>query len=151
MRASRILIIEARFYDHIADMLLDGVTNVLEKEGVTWDKITVPGIYEIPTALSMVLAAQQQGLMTECYDGYVTLGTAIRGESDHYDFICTESMHGQNELAMAHRLALGNGVLTVHNEEQAVARADPTRKDIGGLAARACLRMLSLKRELKLS
>lgn len=151
MRSPRVLIIEARFYDHIADMLVDGASRALEQAGVAWDKMTVPGIYEIPTALAMVLAAQEQGLMTERYDGYVTLGTAIRGESDHYDYICTESMHGQNELAMTHRLALGNGVLTVHNEEQAVARADPTRKDIGGLAARACLRMLDIKRELKLS
>ncbi|HSV30361.1 MAG TPA: 6,7-dimethyl-8-ribityllumazine synthase [Candidatus Omnitrophota bacterium] len=141
----RVLIIEARFYDHIADMLLDGATAALDAAGVAWEKFTVPGIYEIPAAIAMVLSSGKH------YDGYVTLGTAIRGESDHYHYICTESMQRQSELAVAENLALGNGVLTVHDEEQALKRADPTRKNIGGLAARACLRMMELKRELKLT
>jgi len=143
----RVLIIEARFYDHIADMLLDGATAALDAAGVAWDKITVPGIYEIPAALNLILASEQ----AKHYVGYVTLGTAIKGESDHYDYICTVSMSGQSDLAIQHNLALGNGVLTVHNEDQALKRADPTRKNIGGLAARACLRMMDIKRELKLT
>lgn len=150
MTTPRVLIIEARFYDHLADMLLEGATKALDAAGVAWDKITVPGIYEIPAALQMVVTAQEQGTCLQRYDGYVTLGTAIRGESEHFHHVCTESMRGQNDLAMTYRLALGNGVLTVHDEAQALNRADPTRKNIGGLAARACLRMMELKRELKL-
>lgn len=147
---ARVLIIEARFYDHIADMLLDGAVKALEAEGVAWDKITVPGIYEIPAALEMMVAAQDKGTIDARYDGYVTLGTAIRGESDHYHHVSAECMRGQTELSMKYRLALGSGVLTVHDEAQALARADATRKDLGGQAARACLRMMDLKRELKL-
>lgn len=147
---ARVLIIEARFYDHIADMLLDGATKALDAAGVAWDKITVPGIFEIPAALQMVVAAQEQGTTAKRYDGYVTLGTAIRGESSHFDHVCTECMRGQADLSVAYRLALGNGVLTVFDEAQALARADSTRKNMGGQAARACLRMLDLKRELKL-
>ncbi|MGE5546542.1 MAG: 6,7-dimethyl-8-ribityllumazine synthase [Solirubrobacterales bacterium] len=151
MSKPRVLIIEARFYDHIADMLLDGAVKALEEAGVAWDKMTVPGVYEIPATLAMVLAAEDQGTAPVHWDGFVTLGTAIRGESDHYNYVCSESMRGQAELSIRHNLALGNGVLTVHDEAQALKRADPTRKNIGGLAARACLRMMELKRELKLS
>lgn len=144
----RVLIIEARFYDHIADGLLAGATAALEEAGMAVERITVPGIYEIPTALEMVLEAQRRG--GKAYDGFVTLGCAIRGESDHYDYICTQCMRGQNDLAVANRIALGNGVLTVHDEAQALDRSEPARKNIGGLAARACLRMMALKRELKI-
>ena len=147
---ARVLIIEARFYDHIADGLLDGATAALDAAGVEHDRIVVPGIYEIPAALELMLRAQRQGTIRARYDGYVTLGCAIRGESDHYDYICTECMHGLNLSAVANGLALGNGVLTVHDEAQALDRSDPERKNIGGLAARACLRMMDLKRDLKL-
>lgn len=146
----RVLIIEARFYDHINDGLLAGVTAELEAAGVAFDRVTVPGIYEIPAALELTLRAQRQGTIGARYDGYVTLGCAIRGESDHYGYICTECMNGLNQLAIANGLALGNGVLTVHNEQQALKRSDPARKNFGGQAARACLRMMELKRELKL-
>ncbi len=147
---ARVLIIEARFYDHIADGLLAGAIAALDEAGLEHDVITVPGIYEIPAALEMLLRAQRQGTIRARYDGYVTLGCAIRGESDHYDFICTECMHGLAQSAVANGLALGNGVLTVHDEAQALDRSDPARKDIGGLAARACLRMMAMKRDLKL-
>ncbi|CAA7617813.1 6,7-dimethyl-8-ribityllumazine synthase [Magnetospirillum sp. UT-4] len=150
MSDTRILVIEARFYDHIADQLLAGATQALDAAGIVWDTLTVPGVLEIPTVLEMVVAAQEQGGIDVRYDGYVVLGTAIRGESDHYDHVCSECMRGCNDLAIAYHLALGNGVLTVHNEEQALKRADPARKNIGGLAARACLRLLDIKRGLKL-
>lgn len=146
----RVLILEARFYDHIADGLLSGATAALDEAGVLWKKITVPGVLELPGALAMVLKAQDHDPTAIRYDGYVTLGCAIRGESDHYDHVCTECMRGLNELAMGRTLALGNGVLTVHDEAQALKRSDPARKNIGGLAARACLRMIELKRSLKL-
>lgn len=151
MSQTRVLIIEARFYDHLADMLLEGAKAALEAAGASHEVLTIPGVLEIPTALEMVVAAQEQGSTDRRYDAYVVLGTAIRGESDHYDHVCTECMRGCNDLAIAYHLALGNGVLTVHDEAQALNRADPTRKNIGGLAARAALRMLDLKRDLKLS
>jgi len=150
MLMSRILIIEARFYNHIADMLLSGVTGALTQAQASWDVMTVPGVLEIPAALEMAVAAQAAGTAACRYDGYVVLGTAIRGESDHYHHVCTECMRGCGDLSLRHHLALGNGVLTVHDEAQALKRADPTRKNIGGLAAQACLRMLDIKRQLKL-
>jgi len=145
-----VLIIEARFYDHINDGLLAGATAALEAAGVAFERITVPGIYEIPAALKLALTSQAQGTIRSRYAGYITLGCAIKGETDHYDFICAECMRGLNELAMANNLALGNGVLTVRNEDQALVRCDPARKNFGGQAARACLRMIALKQELKL-
>lgn len=147
---SRVLIIEARFYDHIADGLLAGAKEVLDARGVATEVLTVPGILEIPAALKMVLAAGEQGNYGCRYDGFVTLGCAIRGESDHYHHVSTECLRGQNDLAIAYELALGSGVLTVHNEAQALNRSDPKRKNLGGQAARACLRMMDIKRELKL-
>lgn len=151
MSDTRILIIEARFYDHIADMLLSGAIQALEAGGACWDKITVPGVLELPTALEMVVTAQARNLTESRYDGYVVLGTAIRGESDHYHHVSTACVNGCSEVATRHGLALGSGVLTVHNEAQALNRADPARKNLGGQAGRACLRMLDLKRTFKLS
>ena len=107
----------------------------------------MPGIYELPTALSLVLEkARVDGASS--YDGFITLGCAIRGESDHYHFISGECMRSLSQLAVTHHLALGNGVLTVHNEAQALKRSDPVGKNMGGQAARACLTMLALKRRL---
>jgi 6,7-dimethyl-8-ribityllumazine synthase len=146
---SQILIIEARFYDHIADGLLAGAVAEFDKAGVTWTKILVPGIYEIPAALSMVLTAEEEGTGPH-YDGFLALGCAIRGESDHYHYICSSSMNDLSKLAVECNIALGNGILTVHDEAQALDRSDPARKNIGALAARACLRMVAFKNELKL-
>lgn len=143
--AANVLIIEARFYDHLADMLLSGAVQALEQAEVSYEIVTIPGVLEIPAALEFMVASGKP------YDAYVVLGTAIRGESDHYDHVCTECMRGCTELSLRHHLALGNGVLTVHNEAQALKRADPARKNIGGMAARAALRMLDIKRELQLT
>jgi len=140
---TKVLILEARFYDHLADGLLKGVREVLGEASVDFDIVTVPGIFELPTALSMVLNTHPKK-----YDGYITLGCAIRDESDHYHYISSECMHGLSQLAATHHLALGNGVLTVHDEAQALRRSDPLRKNMGGQAARACLAMLDLKRKL---
>jgi 6,7-dimethyl-8-ribityllumazine synthase len=148
---ARVLIIEARFYDHIADGLLAGARADLDAAGVTHELLTVPGIFEIPAALKLVLTAAEQGNEAARYDGFVTLGCAIRGESDHYHHVGTECMRGIADLSIAYDLALGNGVLTVHNESQALHRADPARKNLGGQAARACVRMMALKRELRLA
>lgn len=143
--SAHVLIIEARFYDHLADMLLAGATQALAEDGATHEVVTIPGVLEIPAALEFMVASGK------AYDAYVVLGTAIRGESDHYDHVCTECMRGCTDLSLRHHLALGNGVLTVHDEAQALKRADPARKNIGGLAARAALRMLAIKRELQLT
>ena len=151
MSQTRVLILEARFYDHLADMLLAGATGVLEAANVAWDKLTLPGVLELPAALEMIATAQEQGSAEVRYDGFVLLGTAIRGESDHYHHVSHACVNGCSEVAVRHRLAVGSGVLTVHNEAQALNRADPARKNLGGQAARACLRMLDLKRALKLS
>lgn len=150
MSRARILIVEARFYDHIADGLLEGATTELVKADAEVVCITVPGVLEIPATVAFALAAAAQDPSCR-FDGFVALGCAIRGETDHYDHVCRESMRGLQDLAVQHRLAVGNGILTVHNEAQALDRSMPERKNIGGLAARACLRMISLKRELFLN
>lgn len=148
MKPPRILIIEARFYNHIADGLLRGAVATLAAAGADHRVITVPGILELPAALRLVLDAAAAG--GDAYAGFVTLGCAIRGETDHYHHVCREAMNGLQQLALAHSLAVGNAILTVHDEAQALARSEPDRKDMGGQAARACLRMIALKQELAL-
>ncbi len=148
---TRVLIVEARFYDHIADGLLQGCVAALAEAGVDYRKITVPGVLEIPAAVAYALRAAEQSAAADRYDGYVALGCAIQGETSHYDHVCTQSMRGLQDLAVRHCLAVGNGILTVPDEARALDRALPERKNIGGLAARACLRMIELKSELSLN
>lgn len=136
--APRILLIEARFYEDIADALVAGAMSVLQAAGSRAERIAVPGALEIPAAIRMAMAAG--------YDGYVALGCVIRGETSHYDIVAGESSHGLQLLALEHRLAIGNGILTVENREQALARALPSDKDKGGDAARACLAMIEIHR-----
>lgn len=135
----RILIIEARFYNHIQDMLLAGVTESLEQAGATYQIITVPGALEIPSALQFFAG---QG-----FDAFVVLGCVIRGETTHYEIVSNESARGIMDVALKHNLAVGNGILTVENEAQAIDRADKTRQNKGGGAAIAALSMLSLKQK----
>lgn len=136
----KILIIEARFYTHISDLLLEGTTRYLSNNNVAYDIINVPGALEIPSALSF--AAQ-----THEYQGYVVLGCVIRGETGHYDIVCNESARGIYSVALAHDLAVGNGILTVDNEAQAIVRADPSQKNKGADAAVAALSLLELKKK----
>jgi len=136
--STKALIIEARYYEHINDLLLEGATTALKEGGVSWDILTVPGALEIPAALNMSL--------DKGYDAFVVLGCVIRGETTHYDIVCNESARGVYELVLAHKLALGNGILTVENEAQALARARLDQKNKGGEAAAAALRMLQIKR-----
>ncbi len=135
----RILIIEARFYNHIQDMLLSGVTDTLDNVGATYQTITVPGALEIPSALQF-FAGQN-------FDAFVVLGCVIRGETTHYEIVSNESARGIMDVALKHNLAVGNGILTVENEGQAIDRADKTRQNKGGGAAVAALTMLSLKQK----
>jgi 6,7-dimethyl-8-ribityllumazine synthase len=132
-----ILIVEAPFYTHIADMQRDGVTEALKAAGATWDVITVPGALEVPAAIAFADASGQ-------YDGYVALGCVIRGETYHFEVVAGESARAIMALTLD-GLAIGNGILTVENEAQAIARADKKQKNKGGEAAAAALAMVALK------
>lgn len=142
----RILIVEARFYDDMADAMLDGAKHALDAAGATYDIVTVPGALEIPAAISMALDAADEGGAD--YDGFVALGMVIRGETYHFDIVANESARALMDLAVSESLALGNGILTVENEEQAWARARRSEGDKGGFAARAALTMIELKNKL---
>jgi 6,7-dimethyl-8-ribityllumazine synthase len=144
--APHILIVEARFYDDMADALLEGATFALKEAGATYDVVTVPGALEIPAAIAMALdGADNDGTQ---YDGYVTLGMVIRGETYHFDIVSNESSRALMDLAVSESLAIGNGILTVENDDQAWARARRSDKDKGGFAARAALTMIELKKKL---
>lgn len=134
---ARFLIVEARFYDHLNDMLVAGAQAALEGAGHEVDVVTVPGALEIPGAIA--LAAE-----SEIYAGYVAIGVVIRGETYHFEIVAGESARGIMALTMD-GLAIGNGILTVENEVQALVRADPAQKDKGGEAAKAALAMLDLQ------
>ncbi len=144
--APHILIVEARFYDDMADALLEGATFALEEAGATYNVATVPGALEIPAAIAMALdGADNDGTQ---YDGFVALGMVIRGETYHFDIVSNESSRALMDLAVSESLAIGNGILTVENDEQAWARARRSDKDKGGFAARAALTMIELKKKL---
>jgi 6,7-dimethyl-8-ribityllumazine synthase len=146
----RIMIVEARYYTHIADELLKGAMAALDEAGAAHERFTVPGAFEIPAAIGYAVATARRDTAETRFDGYVALGCVIRGETTHYDYVCQESARGLQELALAYHLALGFGILTVENEEQALARARVDRKNKGGEAARACLAMIELKRRFGL-
>jgi 6,7-dimethyl-8-ribityllumazine synthase len=133
---AKFLIVEARFYAHLNDMLVAGAKAALEEGGHKADVITVPGALEIPGAIAM---AAESGR----YDGFVALGVVIRGETYHFEVVSNESARGLLALSMD-GIAIGNGILTVENEAQAIARADPAQGDKGGGAAKAAIRMLEI-------
>jgi 6,7-dimethyl-8-ribityllumazine synthase len=141
-----ILIVEARFYDDMADAMLDGAKHALDAAGATYDIVTVPGALEIPAAIAMALDGADEGGAE--YDGFVALGMVIRGETYHFDIVANESARALMDLAVSESLALGNGILTVENDDQAWARARRTEGDKGGFAARAALTMIELKQRL---
>ena len=142
----RILIVESRFYEDISDALLAGAERVLAAAGAVFDRITVPGSLEIAAAMAMAIdAAQRQG---RPYDGAVALGCVIRGETLHFEIVSMQSARALMDLAVAHQLPLGNGILTVDTEAQAWARARVEDADKGGDAARAALALVRIKRQL---
>jgi 6,7-dimethyl-8-ribityllumazine synthase len=146
LRGARVLIVEARFYDDIADALLLGATAMLTKAGVAFDRVTVPGSLEVPAAIAIAVdAAAQRG---NPYDGVVALGCVIRGDTIHFDIVSFESARALMDLAVGRGLPLGNGIITVDDESQAWARARPEEGDKGGDAARAALTMIRLKRRV---
>ena len=134
---ARFLIVEARFYAHLNDLLLQGTRAALEEAGHAHETITVPGALEIPAAVA--LAAE-----TGRYDGFVALGVVIRGETYHFEVVSNESARGLMALTLD-GIPIGNGILTVENEAQALTRAKPDEKNKGGEAAKAAIAMLELK------
>lgn len=134
---TKVLVVEARYYNHINDFLLEGIKAELDAAGAEFDVLTVPGALEIPSAVSFSL--------NKGYDAFVVAGCIIRGETSHYDIVCNESARGVYDLVLAYDLALGNAILTVENEAQALARAKTDQKNKGGEAAKAALRMLEIK------
>jgi len=145
-----IMIVEARFYEDIADELVKGAIAEIEKDGATYHRVSVPGCLEIPAAILYALRSMDFFTARKRFDGYVGLGCVIRGETTHYDIVCNESARGLQDLALRYALAVGNGILTVENREQAWARASTAAKNKGGFAARACLDMIELKRQFRL-
>lgn len=143
MSAPRILMIDARFYGDLADALCEGATAVLDAAGADVTRVSVPGVLEIPAALAMALAAMETGEVE--FDGFVLLGCVIRGETTHYDIVANESARAVMELTIDAALPVGNGILTVENDEQAWVRADPKRKNKGGAAAQAALDMIAVR------
>lgn len=146
LKGARVLIVEARFYDDIADALLAGATRALEEAGVAFDRLTVPGALEIPAAVAMALDAGERA--GNPYDGVVALGCVIRGDTIHFEIVSEQSARGLMDIAIARTVPLGNGILTVDNDSQAWARARTEEGDKGGDAARAALTMLRIKRKL---
>lgn len=149
--APHVLILEARFYDDIVEELAQGAIAKLETAGATHDRLTVPGAFEIPAALEMVVRGAARSKEAPQYDGYIALGCVIRGETSHYDYVCGESARKLQDVACHHSLALGYGILTCENDEQAWERANRNRKDKGGDVAAACLRMVEIRRQCGLA
>lgn len=134
----KILIVQATFYTHISKLLLDGAVKKINELGFEYEIITVPGALEIPAVIAIAETSKK-------YAGYVALGCVIRGETTHYDYVCGESARGLCELGYKEKLAIGNGIITVENEAQALARADSSQKDKGGFAANAAIEMVKIK------
>jgi 6,7-dimethyl-8-ribityllumazine synthase len=145
---TRILIVEARFYSDLADELLKGAIDVLSSHGAVYEVITVPGALEIPGAIALAEEGSHRPASPAPWDGYVALGTVIRGETYHFEIVSNESARGLMELTIGRRLCIGNGILTVEDEAQAWARARPSEGDKGGGAARAALTMVALKQQM---
>ncbi len=136
---ARFLIVEARYYEHLNDMLVAGARAELERNGHDYEVMTVPGALEIPGAISIAADSER-------YDGFVAIGVVIRGETYHFEIVAGESARGIMALTMD-GIAVGNGILTVENEAQALVRADPAQKDKGGEAAKAALALLNARQQ----
>lgn len=139
-----LLIIEARFYEDLSDELARGALAALARAGATHERLAVPGALEIPAALSIALESMERG--ETHFDGFVCLGCVIRGETKHFDIVAEESARALMDLAVDEGLALGNGILTVDNDEQAWARARVGEENKGGAAAEAALAMIAVRK-----
>lgn len=145
---ARLLIIEARFYEHIADLMAAGAIAECEARGVAYERVTVPGALEIPQVLALAAEAGliPGGAPSSRFAGAVALGCVIRGETGHYDVVVENANHWLMKVSLRHHIPIGNGILTVENEAQALARAEGGRDGKGGDAARACLKLVELQR-----
>jgi 6,7-dimethyl-8-ribityllumazine synthase len=145
---THILIVEAPYYRDIADELRAGAIAALDAAGASHQVIAVPGAFEIPAAIALAagLHSPVEHKIARHYDGYLALGCVIRGETTHYDYVCEQSSRGLQDLAVNHGIAIGFGILTVENDEQAWARALRTKKNKGAEAANAALAMIALKK-----
>lgn len=146
LKGARILVVEARYYEAMADTLLAGVRRALEEAGATHDVVTVPGALEIPTALAIALDAA--AAKRKPYDGAVALGCVIRGDTIHFEIVSEQSARGLMDVSIARKIPIGNGILTVNNEDQAKVRANLDQGDKGGEAARAALTLIGYKRSV---
>ena len=136
--SKKVLIVEARFYEDMADALAEGAAAVLDAAGVAYERVSVPGVLEVPVAIKYAADSN-------AYDGYVALGVVIRGETTHYEIVCSESARALMELGIKDQLPIGNGIQTVENSDQAWARCKMSEKDKGGGAAKATLALMGLR------
>jgi 6,7-dimethyl-8-ribityllumazine synthase len=136
--SKKVLIVEARFYEDMADALAEGAAAVLDAAGVAYERVSVPGVLEVPVAIKYAADSN-------AYDGYVALGVVIRGETTHYEIVCNESARALMELGIKDKLPIGNGIQTVENSDQAWARCKMSEKDKGGGAAKATLALMGLR------
>ena len=141
MNNKKILIVEARFYDDIVEEMAQGSIEAIEAAGYTCDRIEVPGAFEVPGVIAMALDAGKE------YAGYIGLGCVIRGETTHYDYVCAQSARGLMDLSLNRGAAIGYGIITVENRDQAWARASRDKKNKGRDVAEACLRMIEIKKQ----
>ena len=148
--APHVLIVEARFYQDIADELARGAIATLEAAGASYERLAVPGAFELPNAIGMAVRSLDFFAGRKRFDGYVALGCVIRGETSHYDYVCSESARKLQDIACEHSLALGYGILTCDTQDQAWERAKMDRKNKGGHTAQVCLDMIDVKRHFRL-
>lgn len=145
-----VMLVVAPYYRDITEQLVEGAIAEIEAEGGSWERFDVAGAFEIPVAIAIAMEASEHGPARRRFDGYVALGCVIRGETSHYDLICEEAARAVQELALSHRAAIGFGVLTCENGDQARVRAAVDQKNKGGEAARACLETMRLKQHFNL-
>ncbi|HAX91185.1 MAG TPA: 6,7-dimethyl-8-ribityllumazine synthase [Rhodospirillaceae bacterium] len=145
-----VMVVEARYYDDVADHLLTGAKAVLDRAGVSYEVYTVPGALEIPVAILYAVKSLDFDAVRRRFDGYVALGAVIKGATRHDQVVGDVSTQGLQTLALQNTLAIGDGILTVDTMEQALERADPARLDRGGAAAEACLKMVTMKQHFRL-
>ena len=146
----RVMIVEARYYEDIADELTRGAIAELDTAGVEHERLAVPGTFEVPAAIRFAIRSMEVGTAEARYGGFIALGCVIRGETTHYDHICAEVSRSLMDLSVTDSIALGFGILTCETLEQARARAAVDQKNKGGEAARTCLQMMEIKKSLGL-
>ena len=144
---TKILIIAADFYPEITEMLVAGATATLKSQNIAFEIVKVPGAFEIPATIRFALPSATGGK----YDGFIALGCVIRGETTHYDYVCSESARGLMDLTLRDHAAIGYGILTVETMEQAIVRANVKQGNKGADAANACLRLIELKRQFDMT